>query len=82
MLDPLSSGTSRQLNEAQPPPDTHRNMSPIMILITAINNPAQLGTPVPCFKHWSLIGLVLAFLISDHTARFTVNIFVSDLVGF
>lgn len=53
-----------------------------MILITAINNPAQLGTPVPCFKHWSLIGLVVAYLISDHTARFTVNIFVSDLVGF
>lgn len=70
------------MNEAQPLPDTNRNISPIMILITVINNPTRLGTVGPCFKHWSVIGLVLAYLISGCTARFTVNIFVSDLVGF
>lgn len=53
-----------------------------MILITVINNPTRLGTVGPCFKHWSIIGLVLAYLISGCTARFTVDIFVLDLVGF
>lgn len=70
------------MNEAQPLPDTNRNISPIMIMITVINNPTRLGTVGPCFNHWSIIGLVLAYLIGGCTARFTVNIFVLDLVGF